>query len=166
MVRVGAVPWVSLALAFSWALYGLVRKLAKVGSLPGLYLETMMLSPLALGFVVWLNLSGGISESIVLPSAFGVGLADSLKLIATGALTALPLLLFARATRILRLATIGVLTYIVPTGQFLLAVFIFDETFTYTHLGAFSLIWTGLVIYAWDTVRRPKMKPLTTVPLA
>lgn len=151
VIRFGAVPWVALALAFSWALYGLIRKLAPVGSLPGLYLETLMLSPLALGFVVWLSVADG-----AVPAAFGANWADSALLAATGAATALPLLLFARATRILRLSTIGLLMYIVPTGQFLLAVFAFHEPFTNAHLWAFVLIWVGLAVYGWDTLDRPK----------
>ena len=157
----GVVPWAALTIAVSWAMYGLVRKLAPVGSLPGLYLETMMLSPLALGYIVWMNLNvGGVSP--VEGAAFGATLSDSLKLIATGALTAFPLLLFARATRILRLSTIGILTFIVPTVQFLLAVFVFDEPFTLAHLWAFAFIWLGLVLYTWDKLswRKPAPIPL------
>lgn len=156
VMRFGAVPWVALSLAFSWALYGLVRKLAPVGSLPGLYLETLMLSPLALAFVVWLGVSDGAMVAGLGAAVFGANLGDSVLLIVTGAVTALPLLLFARATRILRLSTIGVLMYIVPTVQFLLAVLVFGEPFTEAHLWAFMLIWAGLVIYAWDTLRGPK----------
>jgi len=147
VARFLAVPWVALALAFSWALYGFVRKQAKVGSLPGLYLETLMLSPLALGFVLWLGNGPGLE----MPTAFTASLSDSLLLVGTGAVTAIPLLLFARAARILRLSTIGVLMYIVPTAQFLLAVFVFDEPFTQAHLWSFVLIWLGLAIYARDT---------------
>jgi len=154
VLRFAAVPWVALSLAFSWALYGLVRKRARVGSLPGLYLETLMLSPLALGFVLWLGAGDGGLQG----PAFGVTWEDSVRLILTGAATALPLLLFARATRILRLSTIGVLMYIVPTAQFLLAVFVFDEPFTTSHLWAFALIWLGLAIYGWHTVRDAGIK--------
>lgn len=154
VVRFAQVPWVALSLALSWALYGLVRKRARVGSLPGLYLETLMLSPIALGYVVWLGTAVPVFGVIPGAVAFGANLADSTRLIITGAVTALPLLLFARATRILRLSTIGVLMYIVPTGQFLLAVFVFDEPFTQAHLWAFALIWLGLGIYGWHTLRR------------
>ncbi|MFC1673980.1 EamA family transporter RarD [Pseudomonadota bacterium] len=141
----GAVPWVPLALAFSWAIYGLVRKVAPVGSLPGLYLETLLLLPLAVGYVVWLAARG--------VGVFGGAFEDSVLLIVMGLLTALPLLLFARATRILRLASIGLLMYIVPTGQFILAVFVFDEPFTSSHMLAFVLIWSGLAIYGWGAAR-------------
>lgn len=146
VARFDAVPWVALALAVSWGLYGLVRKLAPVGSLPGLYLETLVLAPVALGYVVWLGAGDG--------AVFGREALDSVLLVGTGALTALPLLLFARATRILRLSTIGVLMYVVPTLQFILAVFVFHEPFTSTHLAAFALIWVGLAVYGWDSLRR------------
>lgn len=171
VVRVDGVPWVALAIALSWSTYGFIRKLAKVGSLPGLYLETLLLSPLALGFVAWLGVQDAGSGMLAAPF-FATSWADSARLIATGAVTAAPLLLFGRAARILRLSTIGVLMYIVPTAQFLLAVFIFHEPFTSAHLWAFSLIWIGLVIYAWDSLRyrKPRLQAATaivpTVPLA
>lgn len=155
----GVVPWAAFTLAISWAIYGLVRKLAPVGSLPGLYLETMMLAPLALGYIMWLNVNAGGANPVE-SAAFGATLSDSLKLIATGAVTALPLLLFARATRILRLSTIGVLTFIVPTVQFSLAVFVFQEPFTVAHLWAFAFIWLGLALYTWDKLSGRKSAPI------
>jgi len=146
VINLAMVPWVSIGLAVSWAIYGLVRKTAPVGSLPGLYLETLLLLPLALGYIIWLNaFEGG--------ALFGGGLRDSALLAGTGLVTALPLLLFARAARILRLTTIGLLMYIVPTGQFILAVFVFREPFTAIHLAAFGLIWLGLALYGWDQAR-------------
>lgn len=150
--NLGALPWVSLGLAVSWSIYGLVRKMAPVGSLPGLYLETLMLLPWALGYIAWLGLSSG--EAF----AFGGDVTDSLLLAGTGFVTAMPLLLFARAARILRLSTLGVLMYIVPTAQFILAVFVFEEPFTRAHLAAFALIWLGLGIYGWSSAR-PRPNP-------
>lgn len=144
--NLGMVPWVSIGLAVSWSIYGLVRKTAPVGSLPGLYLETLLLSPVALSYLVWLGSQGDTAM-------FGASLMDSALLAGTGLVTALPLLLFARATRILRLSTIGVLMYIVPTGQFVLAVFVFQEPFTSTHLTAFAFIWFGLALYGWGSSR-------------
>lgn len=155
--RFGAIPWAALVLAFSWAFYGLVRKLAPIGSLPGLYLETMLLAPLALAYIAWL----GLADGAVVP-VFGANWGDSALLVATGAVTAFPLLLFTRAVRILRLSTLGLLMYLVPTGQFLLAVFIFDEPFTLAHLWAFALIWLGLALYGWDSLERAKPAPATT----
>jgi len=151
ILNLGVVPWVSIGLAVSWSIYGLVRKTAPVGSLPGLYLETLLLLPVALAYIAWLAVQGG-------GAMFGVSFADSALLAGTGLVTALPLLLFARATRILRLSTIGVLMYIVPTGQFLLAVFVFQEPFTSTHLIAFAFIWLGLALYGWGSSKsRPPM---------
>lgn len=147
VVNLGTLPWVSLGLAVSWSIYGLVRKTAPVGSLPGLYLETLLLLPWALGYIGWLGLSAGEAP------AFGASPADSLLLAGTGLATALPLLLYARAVRILRLSTLGVLMYIVPTAQFFLAVFVFDEPFTSHHLAAFALIWLGLALYGWSSTR-------------
>lgn len=150
--NLGLVPWVSIGLAISWSIYGLVRKTAPVGSLPGLYLETLLLLPLALAYIAWLStVPGG--------ALFGMNLKDSALLAGTGLVTALPLLLFARATRILRLSTIGLLMYIVPTGQFILAVFVFHEPFTTAHLAAFALIWAGLVLYVWGSARSRRMVP-------
>lgn len=142
----GLVPWVSIGLAVSWSIYGWVRKTAPVGSLPGLYLETLLLLPVALAYIGWLYVAQG-------DAVFGSSLRDSVLLAGTGLLTALPLLLFARATRILCLTTIGLLMYIVPTGQFILAVFVFHEPFTTAHLVAFVLIWLGLALYVWGTAR-------------
>jgi len=142
--NLGIVPWVSIGLAVSWSIYGLVRKTAPVGSLPGLFLETLLLLPVALSYLAW---QGMQSDTAM----FGASLIDSALLAGTGLVTALPLLLFARSTRILRLSTIGVLMYIVPTGQFLLAVFVFKEPFTSTHLIAFAFIWFGLALYGWGS---------------
>ena len=144
VVSLGIVPWASFGLAVSWAIYGLVRKTAPVGSLPGLYLETLMLLPWALAYIVWLSAFEG-------SALFFNDIGDAGLLIVTGFVTALPLLLFARAARILRLSTIGLLMYIVPTGQFVLAVFVFDEPFTPAHLIAFACIWVALGIYGWGS---------------
>lgn len=146
VVRLGELPWVALALAFSWAVYGLIRKLSPLGSLPGLYMETLLLAPFALAFLAWW--AGG--EGMM---AFGADTLDGALLMGTGLVTALPLLLFARATRILKLSTAGVLLYSVPTLQFLLAVYAFGEPFTLTHLAAFTLIWIGLVLYGGDSLK-------------
>ncbi len=152
VVNLGLIPWVSIALAVSWAIYGLVRKTVPVGSLPGLYLETLLLLPIALAYIIWL-------EFVDRTAVFGGNWQDTALLAGTGFVTALPLLLFARAARIVRLTTIGVLMYIVPTGQFILAVFVFQEPFTSSHLMAFVLIWSGLAVYAWGSSRKTKPQP-------
>ncbi|WP_420606928.1 EamA family transporter RarD [Novosphingopyxis sp.] len=141
--------WISLALAFSFGLYGLVRKLAPVGSMPGLAAETVMLSPVALGAVGWFLLYGG-------SAGFGSSLKIDLLLIAGGAVTAIPLLLFAGAARRMRLTALGFVSYIGPTMQFALGVFLYDEPLTTPRLACFALIWTALVVFSVDGVRRSR----------
>ena len=141
--------WVSLALAVSFGSYGLVRKLAPVGSMPGLAAETVILSPVALGAVIWFWLYGGAG-------GFGSSLRTDLFLIAGGAVTAFPLLLFAGAARRMRLTTLGFISYIGPTIQFALGVFLYDEPLTTPRLACFALIWAALVIFSVDSFRRAR----------
>ena len=148
-VQYGSMPWIALILAASFGLYGLIRKALHVEPLVGLTVETLLLAPFALYYLVQLNQQGA-----------GVFLTHSTKLDLlipmSGVVTAIPLLLFAAATKKLRLATIGFLQYITPTLHFLLAITIFGETFTHTHLVSFLFIWAGLALYslhAYRTVR-------------
>ncbi len=141
--------WISLALAFSFGMYGLVRKLAPVGSMPGLAAETVILSPVALGAVGWFLVYGG-------SAGFGSSLKVDLLLIAGGAVTAVPLLLFAGAARRMRLTALGFVSYIGPTIQFALGVFLYDEPLTTPRLACFALIWAALVIFSVDSVRRSR----------
>jgi len=148
-VQYGSMPWIALILAASFGLYGLIRKALHVEPLVGLTVETLLLAPFALFYLVQLNQQGA-----------GVFLVHSTKLDLlipmSGVVTAIPLLLFAAATKKLRLATIGFLQYITPTLHFLLAITIFGETFTHTHLVSFLFIWAGLALYslhAYRTVR-------------
>ncbi len=144
-VSSGAVPLVSLALAFTFAFYGLLRKTARVDALVGLTLETVTLLPLAIGYLAYLLWSGD--------GVFGTeSRSTDLLLALGGVVTATPLLWFANAVRRLRLATVGFLQYIAPTGQFLLAMF-YGETLSSAHIVAFAFIWTALVIYSIDSVR-------------
>jgi chloramphenicol-sensitive protein RarD len=148
-VSYGKVPWISLLLAASFGLYGLIRKALHVEPLVGLTVETLLLAPFALFYLVRLHQSG---TGVFLANSTQLDLLISLA----GIVTAIPLLLFAAATKRLRLATIGFLQYIVPTMHFLLAVVVYGETFTHTHLICFLLIWTGLALYslhAYRTVR-------------
>ncbi|KAA0889775.1 EamA family transporter RarD [Oryzomonas rubra] len=144
--RVGAVPWISLGLAASFGLYGLLRKTAHVESLAGLLVETILTGPLALAYLIWLGTHG----QGAFPAAVDQG---ALWLPLAGVLTATPLLLFAAAARRLRLATIGFLQYLTPSLQFALAVFAYGEQFTPTHMVTFILIWSGLALYTADAVR-------------
>lgn len=144
----GGVPWISLGLAISFSLYGLVRKMAPVDPLTGLFAETLLLAPAALVLLLTLGAQGR--------GSFGADGATDLLLLASAALTAGPLLMFAAAGKRLRYATIGLLQYIAPTMQFLLAVLLFREPLSPAHLVAFPLIWTGLAIFALDALAKSR----------
>lgn len=142
--------WISLVLAMSFATYGLLRKIAPVDSLEGLAIETVILAPVAALYLWWLGPA----------MAFGTAPGTSALLVLGGVVTATPLLLFAAAARRLRYSTMGLLQYIAPTIQFLLAVFVYGEHLTTAHMVCFALIWAGLVIYAADGLRRaPGRRP-------
>jgi chloramphenicol-sensitive protein RarD len=147
VVAFGTLPWVALVLAFSFAVYGLLRKLTPVDAVGGLLIEAFVLTPAAVAYLVAVGIGG--------EGAFGrYGWEQDLLLVLAGPVTALPLILFVTATRRIRLASIGLLQYITPTGHFLLAVFVFGERFAPASLLTFLLIWTALLIYSADTVRR------------
>ncbi|WP_319543394.1 EamA family transporter RarD [uncultured Pseudodesulfovibrio sp.] len=141
----GELPWISLTLAISFAFYGLLRKVASVESLPGLFLETMVLAPLALGYLVKLQLNGTSALFTVSPTI-------DLLLIGAGAATATPLIGFAFGARRLRLSTLGILQYVAPSIAFLLGVFVYKEPFTASHLVTFALIWSGLAVYTGESI--------------
>jgi chloramphenicol-sensitive protein RarD len=153
--RAGHVPWVSLAVALSFGIYGLVRKLARIESLAGSTVETLLLFPIAVGYLVLLALGGGGQ----------LGHATSgtqWLLVSTGIITAAPLLLFNSAARRLPLSTLGFLQYLGPSCQFVLAVFVYDEPVAHERLLAFVFIWIGLAVFSVDLVRasRPKRDPM------
>ncbi len=136
----GAIPWIALALAFTFGMYGLLKKVAPLGSLYGLTLETAILFLPALGYLVYIDRQG--------MGAFGhLSWGTSLLLSAAGVITALPLLMFASAARSIPLYMVGILQYIAPTGQFLLGVLLYHEPFTPARLLGFSIIWAALVFY-------------------
>ncbi|MCF8081366.1 MAG: EamA family transporter RarD [Desulfobacterales bacterium] len=147
----GRLPWVSLGLAFSFGFYALIRKTAPVGSLVGLTVETMLLTIPAVGYLVYL-------DSVGRGAFLHIGLRIDLLLMAAALVTALPLVLFTRGARRLRLATMGFLQYIAPTGTFLLAVFLWGEPLSSSQLLTFALIWTALAIYSIDSVRTYRMQ--------
>lgn len=140
----GGVPWVALILAFSFGAYGLLRKTIVVGAMAGLFVEAVLLAPLAVVYLLWRGAEG------VVP--FGDGATLALILVA-GPLTAIPLALFAYGARRLKLSTLGLMMYINPTVQMLVAVFVFGETFTTAHGIAFGAIWLGLAVYSWPARR-------------
>jgi chloramphenicol-sensitive protein RarD len=151
----GVVPWVALTLALTFGLYGLLRKLAGIGAIEGLTFECLFLLPLAAGYFVLLAGSGQL--------LFGSTTRElDLLLIAAGPVTALPLVWFASAVRRLRLATIGLLQFISPTMQFVLAVAVFNEPFDKNRLIAFLFIWAAVGLFAFDNARRHRSR--TVVP--
>lgn len=143
---VGTFPWVSLTLAASFGLYGLLRKTAPVGPLAGLFVETAWAAP----FAAWLLGSLTVADRTPL---FGSGPRDALFLLGSGVATALPLLWFAAGARRLRYSTMGILQYIAPTCQLALAVWVYGEPFTLRHGITFALIWLAVGLYVADGIR-------------
>jgi len=142
-VRYGTFPWTALILAITFGSYGLLRKIVKTDALPGLTVETILLAPVAAGYLFY---TGWTGEGVFLAKGWKI----DLLLMSAGAVTAVPLLLFAAAARRLKLATIGFLQYITPTIHFLLAVLLYNEFFSSVHLISFIFIWTGLLFYSLD----------------
>ncbi|HRD34271.1 MAG TPA: EamA family transporter RarD [Rhodocyclaceae bacterium] len=142
LILLGEVPWVALLLALSFGTYGLLRKQVTLDGLSGLFVETLLLFPLGAAALAWLYLSGS--------SHFLDDGHQSVLLITTGAVTAIPLMLFAGAARRLRLATVGFLMYINPTMQFVIALLVFREPLSAAQLSGFVLIWAGLALYSWS----------------
>ena len=142
----GHVPWVSLLLAASFGFYGLLRKTAPLGAIEGLALETLLLGPLAAAALLWLSASG---QGHFLQ---GDGRTDVL-LLAAGPATAIPLLLFAYGARRVTLATLGLLQYLGPSIQFVLAVFLYHEPLGASRGVGFALIWAALALYSAESLR-------------
>ncbi|QEA39876.1 EamA family transporter RarD [Pistricoccus aurantiacus] len=142
LVALGELPWISLTLALTFGSYGLLRKQVMLDGLSGLFVETLLLLPLGLLAFGWLSASGN--------SHFGETSRQTWLLIASGMITAMPLLAFAGAARRLRLSTLGFLLYINPTLQFLIALFVFREPLNQIQLISFVMIWTGLLLYIWS----------------
>ena len=144
-MMVGKIPLISLVLAFSFGFYGMVRKSARVESVTGLTVEMMLIFPFAAGYMIWLMSTGSAMflRGDIVRDSF---------LVLSGIVTATPLILYGGALNRLRLSTIGIMQYIVPTGHFLLAVFAFGEPFTRGHLVSFSLIWAALFLYMSESL--------------
>ena len=137
--------WVSVSLACSFGIYGLIRKITPVGSVPGLAVETTLLAPLSLAAVLWFAANG--------TGGFGDDGATTGLLILSGAVTAIPLLLFATAARRMSYASLGFVQYLAPTIGFLLGVFVYGEPLSSTKLACFILIWISVGIFCVDALR-------------
>jgi chloramphenicol-sensitive protein RarD len=141
----GKIPWIALTLTVTFGLYGLVKKLIRVEAMVGLTLETLIVAPIALGYILWLQASGN--------GALGnIGPVGTMMLVSAGIVTALPLLWFAQAANRIPLSTLGFVQYLSPTISLLLGVFIYKEPFTRTHLVSFGLIWVALVIFSCSAI--------------
>ena len=157
-VSYGRPPWVALTLAFSFALYGLVRKQAGVGAVEGLTVETLLVAPAALFFLLWLQASGGSTAFDDLP-------VHLLLLASTGAVTALPLLFFGAAATRIPLTTLGLLQYLAPTLHLVLGVWFFGEPMPLDRLLGFALIWLGLALFTLDALRQQRHHRLQRLEL-
>lgn len=163
-VGLGRVPWIALTLAVTFGLYGLVKKTVgpRVDAATGLVVETGALTPLALGYLLWLEATGA--------GTFGhAGVPQTLLLAASGVITAVPLLMFGAATRRLPLSVVGMLQYITPTMQFLLGVLVFHEQMSAPRWWGFAGVWIALVLLSVDALRtmsRHPRAPRTTPPPA
>lgn len=145
VLQLGRPPWIALVLAGSWGGYSLMRKQSPLGSLTGLTVETLLLAPFAIGFLLWQHHTGA--------GALGrVDFAHHVLVLSSGVITAVPLLLFAFGARRIRLSTIGLLQYIAPTVQFTLGVLVYHEVFSRDRAVSFAVIWAGLALYTADNV--------------
>lgn len=149
--NVGVFPWVSLVLAATFGLYGLLRKTAAFGSLDGLTVELGVMVPLAVTVIVIRALTGAGTAGWSTPGR-------DLLLVGSGILTAVPLLLFAGAARRIDLSFIGVLQYLAPTIQFLLGVVIYDENFSGGQVVGYVVIWVALLVFAADSLRNARYR--------
>jgi len=141
--------WISLTLCATFALYGLLRKVVRADAMTGLAIETSLLFPLALGLLAW-------RTSLGIPT-FGLNGVDTGLLLLAGIVSTTPLLLFTAAARKLAYSTLGMLQFMAPTLQFLIAVVLYDEPFTRAHAIAFAAIWTALALYVAELVRKPRL---------
>lgn len=144
----GQFPAIALFLGTSFTIYGVIRKKVVIGGMPGLFVETLVLAPFALGYLAWLMTSG--------QAVFGGGNAGtSLLLTVAGPITVIPLLFFALAARRLNLTTVGMLQFIAPTLQFLIGVY-YGETLTTAHAICFTCIWIAVAVFTWDAWQRSR----------
>lgn len=147
-VQTGHAPWISLALAITFSLYGLLRKTAAVEPLPGLAVETLLVSPLALGYLLFMQRQQGAmldhSSWVLVLLAF------------SGVVTVVPLTLFNYGAQRINYATVGMLQYIGPTLQFMVGIFIYREALSPARLTCFAVIWLALAIYAADALWRSR----------
>jgi chloramphenicol-sensitive protein RarD len=152
----GSLPWIALTLAFSFGLYGLVKKIAPLGSLYGLTLETGILLIPAFCYLLY-------SDKIGSGAFLHTGTSSDFLMIGAGLVTTIPLLMFASATQRISLSLVGILQYISPTLQFLIGVIIYKEPFTHIQFIGYSIIWVALILFAAEGYLTYRAKPITAV---
>lgn len=146
LVSYGHLPWIALSLSSLFGFYGVIRKFVPADPIAGLFVECALITPIALGYMVWLGAQGEM--------AFGhTGMTNDLLFIGLGICTTIPLVLFAYAARNMKFSVLGLMQYLNPTLQFIVAVLVFGETFTSAHMVTYGLVWFGLGIFTWDNLR-------------
>ncbi len=148
-IAVGVLPWVSITLAVSFGLYGVIRKHVAVESLVGLAVEAIILTPIALGYLIYLSMSG--TGLFLVHDRW-----TDVMLVLAGPLTAIPLLFFAAGVRRIKLSTMGFLQYLAPSISLVLAVVMYNEPFTTAHAVTFGLIWLALALISWEALTRER----------
>ncbi len=147
---VGIFPFLGLILGFSFASYGILRKFIKTSAVPGLFIETILLAPFSLGFLIYLD---SINKAVF----FNLNMNTDIYLALAGLVTVVPLLLFTAGARLLPMTTTGILFYITPSMQFLIGIFVFNEKLNTNQLIGFAGIWIGLILYGFSLVKRQKV---------
>jgi chloramphenicol-sensitive protein RarD len=150
--QAGRPPWIALVLAATWGGYSLMRKRSPLGAVPGLAAETLLLAPLAVGFLLWRHVTGF--------GALGrVDVTTHFLILSAGFVTAVPLLLFGYGARRVRLTTLGLLQYLAPTVQLVIGIWIYHEPFARQRLPGFAFIWAALALYTIDNLLASRRVP-------
>lgn len=149
VIRYGAVPYLAIIIALSFALYGALKKGIKAESETSICMETVSVLPIALIFIAYAQFSGYTTFA-------SLSTAETLLLIATGPITSIPLMLFAKGIKETSIVTSGILMYINPTLQLLVGVFVYNEAFTQTNAITFAFVWAAVVLFVFDSLRKHK----------
>lgn len=149
VIRYGEVPYLAIIIGLSFALYGALKKGIKADSETSICMETMAVLPIALVFIAYAQFSGFTTFS-------SLTTAEALLLIATGPITSIPLMLFAKGIKETSIVTSGILMYINPTLQLIVGVFIYNEAFTQTNAITFAFVWTAVILFVFDSLRKHK----------
>lgn len=149
VIRYGEVPYLAIIIGLSFALYGALKKGIKVDSETSICMETMAVLPIAIVFIAYAQFSGFTTFS-------SLTTAEALLLIATGPITSIPLMLFAKGIKETSIVTSGILMYINPTLQLLVGVFIYNEAFTQTNAITFAFVWAAVILFVFDSLRKQK----------